>query len=252
MAETGFHVTAILMLYQLLLEFFTDRPDVLVMANQFWYWEKGNPKARLAPDVVIIPGVGREPPRRSYRMWLEGNTRPAAVFEISSKKTIQNDLGSKLQQYERLGVHEYFLFDPDARVLSLALQGFRLADGRYDRISPADDALDSDLGFRVRIEGKILRLSDLRTNQPVLFPTELAEQERRRAEQARQQAEQARQQAEQARQQAEQARQQAEQEHHRAEQERRQAEQERRRAEQLEAELQRLRQMLDGGEGSGA
>jgi Uma2 family endonuclease len=182
MAETGIHVTALLMLYQLLLEFFKNRADVLITANQFWYWEKGNPKARLAPDVMVVPGIPREPPRRSYRMWLEGNTLPAAIFEMSSKKTVKSDLGPKFKQYEKLGVREYYLFDPDRRVLLPALQGFRLVGGRYDRIESVDDALESDLGFRVRIEGKILRVSDVRTGQPVLFPAEQAELIRQRAE----------------------------------------------------------------------
>jgi Uma2 family endonuclease len=183
MAETGIHVIALVKLYELLLEFFKDRPDVLITANQFWYWKKGNPKARRAPDVMVVPGVPREPPRRSYRMWLEGNTLPAAVFEMSSKKTIKSDLGPKFKQYARLGVHEYFLFDPDCRVLQPALQGFRLVDGRYRRIAAADDVLESDLGFRLRVEGKILRLIDIRTDEPVLFPAEQAEAERQRADQ---------------------------------------------------------------------
>jgi Uma2 family endonuclease len=181
MAETGIHVHALLMLYQLLLEYFADRSDVLVTANQFWYWEKGNPKARRAPDVMIVPGVPREPLRRSYRMWLEGNTLPAAIFEMSSKKTIKNDTGVKYQQYQQLGVREYFLCDPDHRVLDPALQGFRLVNGQYDKIPWVGDTIESELGFRVRIEEKILRLTDVRTGRPVLFPAEQAQVARERA-----------------------------------------------------------------------
>src|SRR5262249_7925528 len=118
----------------------------------------------------------------------EGNTLPAAIFEMSSKKTIRNDLGLKFKQYEQLGVREYFLFDPDRRVLLPALQGFRLVNGRYDRIVSADDTLESELGFRVRIEGKILRLSDVHTGQPVLFPAEQTEVIRQRAEQEKRRA----------------------------------------------------------------
>jgi Uma2 family endonuclease len=217
MAETGIHVTALLMLYQLLLEFFKDRDDVLVTANQFGYWEKGNPKARRAPDVMVVAGVPKEPPRRSYRMWLEGNTLPAAIFEMSSKKTIENDLGVKFNQYELLGVHEYFLFDPDRRVLRPALQGYRLVGGRYYQLPTVDDTLESALGFRMRIEGQILRLSDGQTGKPVLFPKEQAELARERAERERQ----------------------------RADEERQRAENERRQVEQLEAELRALRQRLD-------
>jgi Uma2 family endonuclease len=182
MAETGIHVHALLMLYELLGIFFKNRSDVLITGNQFWYWEKGNPKARRAPDVMVVAGVPKEPFRRSYRMWLEGNTLPAAIFEMSSKKTIEKDLGVKFEQYERLGVHEYFMFDPDRRVLRPALQGYRLVNGKYTQIPAVDDTLESDLGFRLRIEGQILRLSDARTGQPVLFPAEEVELVRERAE----------------------------------------------------------------------
>jgi Uma2 family endonuclease len=189
MAETGIHVHALLMLYHLLQIFYKDRSDVLITGNQFWYWEKGNPKARRAPDVMVVKGVPSEPPRRSYRMWLEGNTLPAAIFEMSSRKTIEKDLGVKFQLYERLGVHEYFMFDPDRRVLRPALQGYRLTAGKYEQIPMIDETLESDLGLRLRIEGQILRLSDLQSGKPVLFPSEEAALERERAEEAVRQAE---------------------------------------------------------------
>jgi Uma2 family endonuclease len=183
MAETGIHVHALLMLYELLGTYYRDRPDVLITGNQFWYWEKGNPKARRAPDVMVVVGVPKEPPRRSYRMWLEGNTVPAAIFEMSSKKTIEKDLGIKFETYQRLGVQEYFMFDPDHRVLRPPLQGYRLVNGEYKQIPHVDDMLESDLGFRLRVEDKVLRLIDPRTGEPVPFPAEEAEQARERAEQ---------------------------------------------------------------------
>src|SRR5205823_9106280 len=63
-AETGIHVHALLMLYHLLQVYYKDRSDVLITGNQFWYWERGNPKARRAPDVMVVVGVPKEPPRR--------------------------------------------------------------------------------------------------------------------------------------------------------------------------------------------
>jgi ATP phosphoribosyltransferase regulatory subunit HisZ len=128
---------------------------------------------------------------------------------MSSKKTIEKDLGVKFNQYQLLGVHEYFLFDPDRRVLRPALQGYRLVGGRYDQLLTINDALESDLGFRMRIEGQILRLSDGRTGKPVLFPAEQVELAREQVERERQR-----------------------------------ADEERRRVEQLEAELRALRQQL--------
>jgi Uma2 family endonuclease len=237
MAETGIHVHALLMLYHLLQIYYKDRSDVLITGNQFWYWEKGNPNARRAPDVMVIPGVPKEPPRRSYRMWLEGNTLPAAIFAMSSKKTIEKDLGVKFQLYEQLGVHEYFMFDPDRRVLRPALQGYRLISGRYKQIPSDDETVESDLGLRLHIEDKILRLTDLRTGQLVVFPSEEAEQERERVEQERERVEQ--------------ERKRVEQERKRVEQERERADREHERAENFAAEVERLRKeiaKLTGGQ----
>ena len=101
---------------------------------------------------------------------------------MSSKKTIEKDLGVKFELYQRLGVHEYYMFDPDHRVLRPPLQGYRLVNGRYEEIPMVADMLASDLGFRLRVEDKLLRLIDVRTGEPILFPSEEAEQEHERAE----------------------------------------------------------------------
>jgi Uma2 family endonuclease len=190
MAETGIHVTAILMLYQALEDFFRGRDDVYFAANMFWYWEKGNPKARRAPDVMVITGVSAGPMRRSFRSWQEGAV-PAAIFEITSKKTFQTDLTVKHRLYRDLGVREYFIFDPDNKYVRPALIGFRLRNGGYETIEyDRDGRLTSDLGFLVKAEGQTLRLFEGRTGKPISTRSEavaaeeqLLGQERRRVEQ---------------------------------------------------------------------
>src|SRR5439155_9170867 len=192
-------------------------------ANMFWYWEKGNPKARRAPDVMVVTGVPTEPLRRSFRSWQEGAV-PAAIFEITSKKTWQKDLTVKHRLYRDRGVREYFIFDPDNKYVRPALIGFRLQNGSYETIEyDRDRRLASDLGFFVKAEGQTLRLFEGRTGMPIPTHAEaVAAEERRRGE----------------------VQQQAEQEKQRAEQERQRAEQERQRAEQLQAEIAELRRRL--------
>jgi Uma2 family endonuclease len=183
MAETGIHVTAILMLYQALEDFFRGRDDVYLAANMFWYWEKGNPKARRAPDVMVVTSVPAEPQRRSFRSWQEGAV-PAAIFEITSKKTWRNDLTTKHQLYRDLGVREYFIFDPDDKFVRPALTGFRLRSGGYEPIAwDEENRLPSDLGFLAKAEGQTLRLFDAQSGQPILTREEAvaAEVERGRA-----------------------------------------------------------------------
>ena len=64
---------------------------------------------------------------------------------MASENTWREDLGEKRRLYERLGVREYFLFDPEGEYLRPRLIGFRLVEGRYELIEPdADDRLRSD------------------------------------------------------------------------------------------------------------
>jgi Uma2 family endonuclease len=183
MAETPIHIEAILLLYQALQDFFRDRADVFIAADVFWYWEEGNPNARRAPDVMAVIGVPRDVERRSFFSWREGGAVPAVIFEMASQNTWREDIEEKYDLYERLGVREYFVFDPEDAYLRPPLQGFRLRQGTYRRMRPdANATLASDLGFRLRGEGRSLRLIDGPTGQPIPTREEKAEQERQRAE----------------------------------------------------------------------
>jgi hypothetical protein len=181
MAETGIHVRAIMALYDMFDRLFAGRQDYYLAADMLWYWEEGNPDARVAPDLMYIPGVPRTPERRSFFTWREGGAVPAVVFEMASEGTWRDDLDDKFDLYERLGVREYFLFDPEARFLVPPLQGLRLRGTAYRRIRATGDTLASDFGFSLRAEGEVLRLIDSSGN-PVLTGREEAEAERQRAE----------------------------------------------------------------------
>jgi Uma2 family endonuclease len=184
MAETPTHVEAIMLLHQALQDFFRDRSDVFVASDIFWYWQEGNPGARVSPDVMVVPGVQPRDirDRRSFFSWEESGAVPAVVFEMASEGTVLQDLGPKYWQYEELGVREYFLFDPEGLHLVPVLQGFRLNRSAYRRLLPADGMLESDLGFRLRAEGPVLRLIDGRTGQPIPTRAEAVERERQRAD----------------------------------------------------------------------
>ena len=132
MAETQYHVDAIFQLRELLDDLFAARIRVWIGTDQFWYWEEGNPSARTAPDIMVVFGIPREPLRRSFLSWRE-KAIPSFICEFSSEHTWENHLSWKRNTYERLGVKEYFLFDPEYHYLRPALQGFRLASGRYRR-----------------------------------------------------------------------------------------------------------------------
>lgn len=180
-AETQIHIRSILSLYEQLLRFYANREDVLVTADLFWYWKEGNNRRRIAPDIMVVPGVAKEPPRRTYLSWKEGVT-PAMVVEFASQGTWRKDLGKKFNRYEALGVKEYFIFDPEGLYLVPTLQGHRLKGRTYRRVFSDDDSLPTELGFRLVPEGTILRMIDSTTGKRVLTGSEQAEQEKQRAD----------------------------------------------------------------------
>ncbi|HKB04874.1 MAG TPA: Uma2 family endonuclease [Gemmataceae bacterium] len=183
MAETPVHARCMVLLFQALEDFFRDRPDVYVALNMNWYWEEGNPRARRAPDVMVVPGVGQRE-RNSFRSWNEGGAVPAVCFELASKKTWRANLGPVRDDYEAQGVREYFIFDPRVQFLDEPLMGFRLRRGRYDPIRPDHDGgmMSRQLNVRLVPEGEFLRLIDQRTGKPVLTKDERIAQETARAD----------------------------------------------------------------------
>jgi Uma2 family endonuclease len=172
-AESDLHREEMSDLIHALVRRYRDVPDVYVSGNLFFYYVQGDPRSVVAPDVFLIRGVpkGR---RRIYKLWEEGRV-PSLIIELTSDSTQDEDLTTKKELYERLGVEEYFLHDPYQDYLDPSLQGFRLMKGRYQPILPGPDGSLPSLstGLRLRTEGKRLRLVDAATNEPLLWGEEL-------------------------------------------------------------------------------
>ena len=212
MAETDHQRTPLAYAVDRLRLHFRDRPDVYVSGNLFIYYEEGNPQAVVAPDVFVVMGAdGRD--RETYRLWEEPKG-PDFVLEITSRSTWREDRTVKRELYRRLGVKEYWRYDPTNDYLTPPLQGLELIAGKYERL-PAWERSGGELALASAVLGLELRLSDrgLRFHDPRVGRdlSNLAEtdDERQRAERERsrdrQRAEQERQRAEQERQRAEQA-----------------------------------------------
>ena len=173
MAESDLHRDEMVALIEGLKGRYADRQDVYVAGNLFVYYEKGNRAAVFAPDAMVVFGVEKKR-RRTYKLWLEGRV-PAFVLEVSSHSTSTEDEGNKMVVCRRLGVREYFLFDPEGDYLEPRLQGYRLDRGQYRPVgADANGALTSEtLGLRFSIEGESLRAVDATTGVPLLRPEEL-------------------------------------------------------------------------------
>ncbi len=235
--ETDFHITAILTLLQLLRDFFAPEEQVYVGGDMMFYYEKDNPKAVRAPDVFVVKGIGKHK-RRIYKLW-EERALPCTIFEITSKQSRAEDLKVKYALYERLGVQEYFLFDPLGEYLAAPLQGFVLLGGRYQPLSLAPDGTltSQALGLRVRPEGDLLRIIDAVTGQVIPTSSEALELARRERQRAQIEAQRAETEA----QRAETEAQRAETEAKKAAAEAQRADAAETRIAQLQAELERLR-----------
>ena len=182
-AETDVHRTLMFELIGMLQAFFRTDPHVYISGNLFLYYQEGNPRRVVAPDVFVVLGVPNRL-RRIYKLWEEGVV-PAVVFELTSHSTRGEDLRSKYALYARLGVTEYFLFDPLDEYLRPPCQGYRLEQGRYRPLAPAADGSlwSAALGLALHGRGTQLRLYDPAGQR--WLPTPQEEEAARRAAEER-------------------------------------------------------------------
>jgi Uma2 family endonuclease len=172
MADNDAQLKAMINLLQALEARYSGQPDVYISGNLFIYYVEGNPGLRVAPDAFVVFGVPKGK-RRSYRVWEEGRF-PAIVFEIASQECWQDLLKKKKDLYERLGIGEYIVFDPDGEFIQPRLQGFRLEQDRYRQIPPEPDGslVSRATGLRMVAEGENLRLIDAATGERYLWAEE--------------------------------------------------------------------------------
>jgi Uma2 family endonuclease len=193
---------------------FKNDPNVFVAADLLWYPVEGRPDISQAPDTMVVFGRPKGD-RLSYIQYREDNITPQVVFEIRSHNDRQTKMNKKLSFYQRHGVEEYYLYDPERN----ELEGWQRIEGNLEVIEPMEGWISPRLGVRFELgsEGLEIYRPD---GQKFLSYSELDEHrelDRRRAEQEFQRAEGQFQRAEEASQRAEEASQRAEQEAQKAE-----------------------------------
>jgi Uma2 family endonuclease len=100
--------------------------NVFVAGNLLWYPVQGDNTIRTAPDIMAVFGRPKGY-RGSYRQWEEGGIAPQVVFEVLSPGNWPGQMDEKLAFYERYGVEEYYVIDPDQnRLTGWLRQGARL------------------------------------------------------------------------------------------------------------------------------
>lgn len=186
MGETPVHRDNLSGVIDILRRHYTGDPRVYVSGNMFLYYEQGNPRKSVVPDVFIAR-VPAERYRRVYKTWEEEGRGPELVLELTSLSTRDEDLRQKFALYrDVLKVPEYFLYDPLGEYLESAMLGFRLVGGEYVPIVAVDRRWPSEvLGLHFEPGAEQLHLYNPLTRQTLLTSAELvglADEARRSAE----------------------------------------------------------------------
>jgi Uma2 family endonuclease len=174
MGETELHQDWMLRIRDILrLRYHGQR--VYVASNLLVYYEEGEPSKYVVPDDFVVKDCDPHR-RRTFKIWEERRV-PDVVFEVTSRSSRHEYEGHKPQVYGRLGVKEYFLYDPTSEYLRPPLQGFRLVQGDYTRMTADDSgALKCDeLDITLRLEQGELVIYDGRSGKVLQTAAEAAE-----------------------------------------------------------------------------
>ncbi|MDE0054296.1 MAG: Uma2 family endonuclease [Gammaproteobacteria bacterium] len=168
LAENDWQLEAILDAVGVLKIRYGSRPDVYVSGDLLIYYEEGNPRKSVAPDVFVVFGATNHR-RNVYKLWEEPKA-PDFVLEVASENTWKEDLGRKRALYAELGVREYWLFDPKDEYFDPPLQGLVLREGAYRALPALVDGgartIRSDvLGLDLRADRGMLRFRDPATGE---------------------------------------------------------------------------------------
>ncbi|MGB7060330.1 MAG: Uma2 family endonuclease, partial [Geitlerinemataceae cyanobacterium] len=159
---------------------FANDPNVFVAGDLLWYPVQGENKIRQAPDVMVVFDRPKGD-RGSYKQWEEDNIAPQVVFEILSPGNRAGKMAEKLLFYQRYGVEEYYIYDPDDN----ELVGLSRSGDWLERIETIDSWVSPRLGIRFALTETLeIYRSDKERFLTSVELAQLREQEKQRAEEA--------------------------------------------------------------------
>ena len=160
---------------------FADNSNVFVAGDLLWYPVEGDNQTRLAPDALVV-FCRPKGDRGSYRQWEEENIPPQVLFEILSPGNRLKEMAKKLRFYERYGVEEYYVYDPD----EIELIGWLRSGENLEIIEEMNGWVSPRLEIRFEVTPENLEIFTP-AGERFLTYVELgqrAEQERQRADEA--------------------------------------------------------------------
>jgi Uma2 family endonuclease len=161
---------------------FANNPQVFVAGDLLWYPVEGDNTICRAPDVMVAFDRSKGY-RGSYRQWEEVGIAPQVVFEVLSPGNRLAEMTAKFEFYDRYGVEEYYIYDPDR----VDFTGWVRAAGRLQGISEIAGWVSPRLGIRFELKDELEIYTP--TGDLFLSPVEMAkqfQQERERADLAEQ------------------------------------------------------------------
>ena len=175
MAETDFHAKLLTNLRLALEMFFAGREDVYVTGNIMFYYEEGEPKEVISPDVMVCFGIPKGN-RTSYKTWEENDVVPSVIIEVSSRGTWRKDRVEKRALYAMLGVKEYFIFNPLDLKSDFSFVALHLKNGEYEALEITNgQVLSKVLNLELVVRDDTLRLFDPAAGELLKTTEELAE-----------------------------------------------------------------------------
>jgi Uma2 family endonuclease len=180
MAENTLQFQWIVTIKEGLERVFRDRSDVFVAGDLLWYPVEGRPDICTAPDALVAFGRPKGY-RGSYKQWEEGGIAPQAVFEVLSPGNRTRRMIEKYKFFDKYGVSEYYLYDPD----DIDLTGFQRLNDQLHEISEINGWISPLLGIRFKVTGNSLEIYGP-DGRPFLTYQEIAD-ERDQAEKERDQ-----------------------------------------------------------------
>lgn len=156
---------------------FRDDPNVFVAGDLLWYPVEGDNTIRTAPDAMVV--IGRPKGYRgSYQQWQEAGIPPQVVFEVLSPGNRLGEMSRKFRFYERYGVEEYYVYDPDR----IELTGWIRKGAELDEIPVMDGWISPRLAIRFELADDTMRIYGP-DQRPFATYLELAEQRDEAAQQ---------------------------------------------------------------------
>lgn len=168
---------------------FAKDSNVFVAGDLLWYPVEGDNKTRQAPDTMVVFGRPKGD-RGSYKQWEEDNIAPQVVFEILSPGNRLKAMAQKLKFYERYGVEEYYVYEPD----DVELIGWVRSGNQLELIDEINGWISPRSGVKFQITTNNLEIFTPSGERFLTFVElgQLKKQEKQRADEAERQLEEER------------------------------------------------------------